>query len=52
MKARNISGFNILDLLIPPRIAQEGRGLLRDYVVEKGAFLVLGVVCDVGSIFG
>ena len=34
---------------MPTRKSTRGKGRLRDYVVEKGTFLVLGVVGNVGA---
>ena len=48
-EGNNISGFTILDLVIPTLKSSGGKGLLRDCVVEKRAFHVLGVVRNMGA---
>ena len=48
-EGNNLLIFSNLDLSIPTLKSTIGKEHLRDYVVEKGTFLVLGVVGNVGD---
>ena len=48
-EGKNLLGFSRLDLSMPILKSIGGKGRLRDRVVEKGTYLVLGVVGSVGA---
>ena len=48
-EVKNLWRFGILDISLPTLKGIGGKGHLRDCVAEKGTFLMLGVVGNVGS---
>ena len=48
-EGKNLWIFRSMDISMPTFKSTGGKGHLRDYVVEKGTFLVLGVLGNVGA---